>query len=240
MAPNFTLFTNPSEADSQSLVNLPELLNVNDTSVCIRYVFDGTSVSSGYPDKFLIELAMGEINQDFLVIGQSRTDDAVSIPGTGSFYDSYTVNNLSPTAIYRIRIVPVFRGGTGFPSSSLTFATLATPTNYWEPIVARRNTEAIYRRGFTDPVLTRPHLTEGVEVFGERTHGSLANDTDILRSTSLWYSDAPHSEAHELPSGRRGNSLTLVQGTVYMFGGRTNGTTASKYMPHIVITYCIS
>jgi hypothetical protein len=44
-----------------------------------------------------------------------------------------------------------------------------------------------------------------------------------ISNNSMRFSDAVTSTTPVLPSGRRGHSLSLVDQSIYMFGGRTNG-----------------
>lgn len=226
MAPNFTTLVPPDFTDdytNYSLVLLPNLLSVRDTSAKVSWKFNGTAPSFGYPLKFEVEVAVGEISHDFQFVDEVELNSVISLPAEDLFQVEYSLTALSPDQSYRMRVIPVFQQGNGMPSNALIFTTLPAPKNYWEYILPSRSSEATYHRGFSDPVLTRPHLTEGVEVFGQRAHSSPSNDTNILTSTSLWYSDPPTSEAQPYPSGRRGGSLTLIEGAVYLFGGRTNG-----------------
>ncbi|RYH04991.1 hypothetical protein EON65_45940 [archaeon] len=239
LAPNFVPFnpTNSSTPTVLSLVNKPNLVDINDTAAWIEFTFNGTSSGSKYPEFFEIELCEG-LADDWQFIGTTSSSDVVSLT-SGLFSKLYHVVDLLPLSVYRVRVVPVFKqGGKGNPSAPLPLTTLTPPINYWEQILPRRSALGGYGRGLSDPVLARPHLTPGVEVYDERTHGS--NNTyphnvsalETLASTNNWYTDAPHSEARELPSGRRGASLTLMGGKVYMFGGRTNGMCIHVYITH--------
>eukprot|EP01039_Chlorochromonas_danica_P003218 gene3219-3524_t len=233
MAPNFTTLVPPDLTDDYtnfSLVLLPNLVSVRDTSAKIAWKFNGTSTSFGYPLKFEVEVAVGEISHDFQFIDEVELNSVIALPAEDLFQVENSLTALSPDQSYRLRVIPVFHQGNGIPSNALIFTTLPTPKNYWEYILPSRSSEATYHRGFSDPVLTRPHLTEGVEIYGQRAHSSPSNDTNILTSTSLWYSDPPTSEAQPYPSGRRGGSLTLIEGAVYLFGGRTNGYSCASVL----------
>eukprot|EP01031_Cornospumella_fuschlensis_P033526 gene33526-40561_t len=221
------------------LVLKPIVVEINDTAAWIQFTFNGTSSVSKYPEYFEIERS-DDFADDWQFIDKTSSSDAFS-QSNGLFSKLYHLVNLLPLSTYRVRILPVFKqGGKGNPSAPVTLTTTNPPINFWEQILPRRSALGGYGRGFSDPVLARPHLTPGVEVFGERTRASNNTDTrnvtglDTLRSTNNWYSDAPHSEARELPSGRRGASLTLLGGKVYMFGGRTNGYSCASVLKDTV------
>lgn len=202
-----------------TLVSAPQPTYLNDSAAIIAWVYNGASPGSGFPSNFKIELAYGPANLDFEVIDVIDNPLPDTISG-GTFTATYTIGNLEALSTYSVRVIPVFTSnGAGFPSLTSTFTTLAPPVNYWEAILPRRSSKAAFGRGFGGPLSTRPILDEGVEVFGSRTHES-----------DLWYSDTPTNEAQVFPSGRRGHSWTLVDGVVYMFGGRTNGTFRSFHL----------
>lgn len=195
-----------------TLVDQPQQTYINESAVTIQWTYNGASSGSGFPSAFIVELSYGGSNIDFSEIAQIDNPLPSTI-SSGTFTAEYTIGGLMPETLYTVRVKPVFLiGGTGFPSEVFTFKTLTEPINYWEAILPRRTSKQAFGRGFGSPLSTRPILDEGVEVFGQRTHES-----------DLWFSDSPTDQVRVFPSGRRGHSWTLLDGKVYMFGGRTNG-----------------
>jgi len=183
----------------------------NDSAVTFTWSINVAGKNIGQPTLFSIELVEGEFNQDFLEIDKVAVNSPLSYDGSILTF-VYTVLNLSPASKYIVRVVPIYQAYRGFPSNLLLLKTLPSPINYWEPVIPRRTSLAGYARGFTDPVIDRPHLTDGVEIFTEETSNN-----------PIWFSDSPTMQTPYLPTGRRGHSLTEIDGSVYMFGGRTNG-----------------
>mmetsp|Transcript_177 Transcript_177/g.255 ORF Transcript_177/g.255 Transcript_177/m.255 type:complete len:793 (+) Transcript_177:1-2379(+) len=189
---------------------------VNDSAVSIQwnyYTMDGVR-----PGSFHIEYAVGLYSDDFQYIDSISVESRQS-SDTNVLSLSYTTTQLSPSSAYRFRVIPVSLEGYRHASNPVGIQTLPFATLNWEPILASRLRIANMGSGFSNPVLGRPHLDEGPEVFTSKD----SND-------SLRFSDPPTSETPAIPSGRRGHSLTAIQGYVFMFGGRTNGySCASVY-----------
>jgi hypothetical protein len=188
-------------------------IDVTDTTVFIEWSYNIAQSNFGFPTGLIVEIAAGNICEDFRQIDNIETDSS-QILTSNLITASYLVKDLQPLSTYRVRIVPIFTGGVGrgFPSTPLVVSTIASPINYWEQILPRRTSKIWYGRGYSDPVPTRPHLSEGVEIHPEGTH-----------SDSIWWNDAPNLNTPVFPSGRKGHSMTLVDNYVYMFGGRTAG-----------------
>jgi hypothetical protein len=189
------------------------VVDVNDSSVMIEWDYDIATSLKGLPSQFILESSEGIVNEDFHEI-VSFPASSVSTLKTNILKQTYRIIGLSPVSNYRVRVIPVFShdGGRDYPSRPLLFTTIASPINYWEPIFPRRTSKIWYGRGYSDPVTARPHLSEGVEIHDNGIH-----------SDDRWWSDAPTLDTPLFPSGRRGQSMTLVDNFVYMFGGRTNG-----------------
>jgi hypothetical protein len=210
------------------LISPLEQIYQNDSAVTFKWSFDVAGYNIGQPKLFSIEFAHGEFNHDFVEI------DTVSIENPASYNGSiltfvYTVFNLQPLSRNLVRVVPIYASYRGLPSNILILRTIESPINYWEPIIPRRTSLAGYARGFTDPVANRPHLNAGVEIYRQAT-------TD----NSIWFSDSPTMQTPYLPTGRRGHSLTMIDGSVYMFGGRTNGKHLFFSLCHRCHTYTFS
>jgi hypothetical protein len=199
------------QSQNPSLVSKPELNFINDTAATLVWTLTTTDLVARLATNFEVELASGHFSDDFV----TNANVQVKIPdlySNLSFVDTYTIVGLAPDSKYRTRVCPVFGAGRGDCSPPLAFTTLSVSVNYWEPVMPRRLSMAASGRGFTNQVLQRPHLEPGVEVFGE--------DATVNNAR---FSDPVTSETPVIPSGRRGHSLSLVDQTVYMFGGRTNG-----------------
>jgi hypothetical protein len=196
----------------KSLVSTPELDFINDTAVTFVWTLRTNDEIARLSTNYDIEISLDLYSDDFRLYASVPTlkPDTFS---NNSYSSIYTVTNLQPLFSYRFRVCPTFSSGRGYCSNPLSVTTLASSMNYWEAILSRRNSMVGSGRGFSNPVVQRPHLDTGVEV----REAHLSNDPER-------YSDPVTSETPVLPSGRRGHSLSLIDQTVYMFGGRTNGT----------------
>ena len=192
----------------------PQVLYRNDIEVLVGWMYDISLYSSRTPNQFIVEMAAGPYSEDFLEVSRIDIDLSQVKLANSIIEQDYLVENLQPVTSYRLRVVPLYSNGPGVVSEPVTFITLRAPINYWEPIIPRRSSRTSFRRGFSDPVEDRPHLSPGVEIF--------QNDTKE-EEHQYWQSDAPTRETPVLPSGRRGHTMTFSDGFVYMFGGRTNG-----------------
>lgn len=200
-----------SSTISKSLISKPDVDFINDTAATIVWTLRTDDFTARLATNFELEIAFEHFSDDF----QYLTNILVQIPedySNTSYSDIYTVSGLQPESKYRIRVCPTFPSGRGYCSPPAMITTLANSVNYWEPILTRRLSLVASGRGFTNPVMQRPHLDTGVEIHKED-----------ISDNPLRFSDAVTSETPVLPSGRRGHSLSLVDQTVYMFGGRTNG-----------------
>mmetsp|Transcript_127033 Transcript_127033/g.248951 ORF Transcript_127033/g.248951 Transcript_127033/m.248951 type:complete len:398 (-) Transcript_127033:630-1823(-) len=194
-----------------SLVSTPIIDFLNDTAVSFVWELQTTDFIARLATNFDLEIARDHYSDDFQHYTRVPADRPEDY-SNNSFVSMFTVSGLQPVSDYRFRVCPVFSNGRGQCSAPLPVTTLANSVNYWEPTLPRRLSLVASGRGFTNPVVQRPHLSTGVEVFNEDTSDN-----------PMRYSDAPTSETPVLPSGRRGHSLSRVDGNVYMFGGRTNG-----------------
>jgi hypothetical protein len=193
-------------------IEKPQVLGVDDTAVIIQWTYDIGIFAFRTPNQFVVEFVEGKYSEEYREIDRFDVD-------FGNLEDtrrsqSYNLRGLNPTTWYRLRVVPILTSGPGFPSEPLTFTTLRSPINYWEPLLPRRSSLLSFGRGFSDPVQDRPHLSPGVEIFENQVRE---------KELPLWFSDAPTRENPELPSGRRGHTMTLIGDQLLMFGGRTNG-----------------
>jgi hypothetical protein len=199
------------QESSHSLISVPVIDFLNDTAVRFKWDLRTDDETARISTSFDIELSFGYFSDDF----RNLISLPVKVPETysnNSFSAIYTASGLQPTTSYRFRVCPQFSKGRGVCSLPLKVTTLANSVNYWEAVLSRRLSLAGSGRGFSNPVLQRPHLDTGVEV----------REQDIS-DNSMRFSDAVTSTTPVLPSGRRGHSLSLVDQAVYMFGGRTNG-----------------
>eukprot|EP01036_Dinobryon_divergens_P022440 gene22440-30695_t len=137
--------------------------------------------------------------------------------GQSSISLSYTAINLSPASGYRFRVIPIATGGSDRSSAPIFVYTRSVSTLYWEPILPQRLNLAGQGAGFSNPVLGRPYLDTGPEVFTAQAR----NDTGS-------FSDPPTAETPAIPSERRGHSLTAVGKYAFLFGGRTIGYSCSS------------
>lgn len=196
-----------------SLVAAPVLDYINDTAATLVWMLNTSDSLSRIATTFTVEVAFDLYSEDFVTY--HRIDVAVPpLFSNNSFTASYTVANLLSKSNYRFRICPIFEHVQGHCSLPLSVTTLESSNNYWEPIISRRLSLAASGRGFVAPVLDRPHLDPGVEVFAKG---------DDVSENSLRFADPVTAESPVLPSGRRGHSLSQIDQTVFMFGGRTNG-----------------
>lgn len=206
----------PSSWDSQadaldSLIQNPTIDFVNDTAVTIVWVLTTNASTEGIAEHYEIEYVESVASEEYVLFDRMR----VEIPfgfRNNTFTTTYTAAGLRPADSYKFRICPLFSSHRAHCSIPLVVTTLDVSFNYWEPVMPRRLSMSTSARGFNYPVVQRPHLDVGVEIRGEDT-------TD----NPVRFSDAPTDQTPVLPSGRRGHSLSLVDGLVYMFGGRTNG-----------------
>jgi hypothetical protein len=189
-----------------------QVVFANDSAIGLSWVCNLINTSTA-PSSFVIEYSIGPFSQDFYHLG-SQTVPQLSALMTYSFSSTYTATNLAPSTGYRFRVITNSPLGVSAASDSVNAYTLSAGGIYWEPIMPRRVSLASTGAGFSDPVLQRPHLDPGPEVYLSQ-----------VNYDSLEYSDPPSSEKPVLPSGRRGHSLTSLNGEVFMFGGRTNGIT---------------
>ena len=166
-------------------------------------------------DKYVVEISEGLYSEDFAYVATVDAQaDARNEAVEKRF--SFLIEGLEERSNYAVRTVPLLRHGRGEPSGILKLLTLSKAENYWEPVVGHRNAIAASRRGLSAPVLMRPHLDVGVEIFASRT-----------TENALRVSDSPIDDTPDLPSSRRGQSLSLIDSYVYMFGGRTDGYTCA-------------
>jgi len=198
-----------------SVTPTPHVSYLAESSVEISWSGMWTDSRGRYANKYIVEISEGLFSEDFSYVA---TVDAQADPLNEAVEKEYyyLIENLAENSNYVVRTVPLLRHGRGEPSGSLRLLTLKKAENYWEPVVGHRNAIAAARRGLTSPALMRPHLDTGVEVFASRT------TENALRVTDSRTADTP-----DLPSNRRGQSMSLVDSYVYMFGGRTDGYTCA-------------
>lgn len=223
---------------SDSLQPSPPILKyVNGTVAFTSWSFNPDYSAYGSPSSFEVELSLGALSQDFEVVastlalcrfqGAPEWDSPVEARGRvcdGDVFGEAFLTALSPGEVYSVRVCPVFNRGRGLCSTVTSFTTLTMAADtYWEAVWPRRLATVANGRGLAAPVLQRPHLDLGVEVFGARA------SLNPLRVT-----DPATSLTPVLPSARRGHSMSAVQDQVFMFGGRTDG--APSFRLHI--NYC--
>jgi hypothetical protein len=184
------------------------LIYINESAVTLNWLMKWDHSLWGPAYSFEVEISFGPNAEDFLYLGLV---DANYVSG-GNINAYYTVVNLTPQATYRFRVIPIFNQGRGRASNPIVVTTLATTVNFWEPLLPRRVNLQGSGRGFTNPVLQRPHLSVGVQ--------TLAQNTSV---NALRYSDPLTKDTPVTPSSRRGQTLTLIDNFVYMFGGSTDG-----------------
>jgi hypothetical protein len=216
---NTDLVINNAQAFSPLVsTTTPELVHL--TNEAAEFSWDGSWVDSRgrYVREYAVEMAIGNYSEDFHLVTTSKVVmDSLNQASQRTF--QCVINSLEPEQLYSLRILPLLSNGYGPPSQILKFQTLANAQNYWEPVLTHRLAVAGTGRGL-NPVLSRPHLDVGVEIFEERT------SVNPFRVT-----DPPTATTPALPSSRRGHSLSLVEEFVYMFGGRTDGESATLLLP---------
>ena len=198
---------------------IPFVTFINDSAASFSWDnrWPGITVGS-FPVEYYIELSYGAHSDDFQLY-------FLGIPGKNVFsssrnLDSCDVGGLSSETTYRFRVVPLYSrsvSGRGHASMALAFTTLSPATNYWEPIKSRRLSLASTGRGISGPVVQRPNIDIGAEIFTERE--TLNFDPENR------YVDANTDQKQVYPSSRRGHTMTFVpdKGYMYLFGGRTDG-----------------
>jgi subtilisin-like proprotein convertase family protein len=194
-----------------SRVPAPKVTFLNEESVTFEWSLNWDGALWSLAQSFDIEISYGPDSEDFQRIAQVDVDIAKASAKRTSI-SSYTATGLLSETTYSFRVVPVFSRGRGAPSLPAIIKTLRPAINYWEPVTSRRLSMIASGRGYANPALQRPHLTPGVEVYSGRTSAN-----------PLRYSDPNTADVPVFPSSRRGSSLTLVDGMVYMFGGRSVG-----------------
>jgi hypothetical protein len=202
-----------------SIVPLANLVveSVIDTEATVSWTIRSGN-KWGAIHQFEVEISWGPYSEDFTYVGTVDASDRnsvadrplspfLTIPGR------FTATNLEPETVYRIRVIPVFMHGRGRASMPVTFQTLPPVLgNYWERATSRRLSMQGYGGGYSNPVLSAPHLDTGVEIFGERTSDN-----------PLRFSDPATSESPAVPSPRRGHTVNTIGNKVYLFGGHTDG-----------------
>ena len=194
-----------------SIIRTPTIDFINDTATTLVWILDTSNNLLNIPTHFLVERSLDPVSDDFSSFQKLQ----VIIPlgyRNSTFTTTHTIGGLQPEYSYRFRVCPFFLSGRRHCSRSVVVTTLAPSVNYWEPILTRRLSLGTTNRGFNYPVVQRPHLDTGVEVFDQS-----------VSENPIRHADSPTDQTPVLPSGRRGHSLSLVDGSVYMFGGRTNG-----------------
>lgn len=194
----------------------PHASFVTSSSVEISWSGAWTDARGRYAKKYAVEISNGLYSEDFeqVALVDVYVDDADNAAAEKKYF--YLLEGLDEKSNYVVRTVPLLPEGRGQPSGTLQILTLSKAQNYWEPVVGHRNAIASHRRGLTAPTLMRPHLDKGVEVFDSRTSDN-----------PLRVSDSPTADIPDFPSSRRGQSMSLVDSFIYMFGGRTDGYTCA-------------
>jgi hypothetical protein len=198
-----------------SVTPTPHVSYLAESSVEISWSGMWTDSRGRYASKYIVEISEGLYSEDFSYVATVDVQADAQNEAVEKVY-AYLIDGLEESSNYVVRTVPLLRHGRGEPSGSLRILTLQKAENYWEPVVGHRNAISASGRGLTAPALMRPHLDTGVEVFASRT------TENALRITDSRTADTP-----ELPSSRRGQSMSLVDSYVYMFGGRTDGYTCA-------------
>lgn len=205
------LATSQISPDATSLISQPLLEFINDTSLTFSWTLTLLGSRATLPTNFEIEVSNTHFSEDYSFVNAID----VVLPdqySNNSLFSTYTATRLQPGSDYSFRVTPTFGSGRGYSSKPLIVTTLPISKTYWEPVVYRRLSLALTARGFTNPVLQRPHLSTGVEIYDDRTSDN-----------ELRFSDPTTSETPVYPAGRRGHSLTAINDVAYLFGGRTNG-----------------
>ena len=191
---------------------------LNDTAATFDWLYsiNNPSVAANI---FNIEYAIGAYSDDFYLL--DSISYATNGPmGQSSIQLSYTAVNLSPASGYRFRVIPVAIGGSDQSSTPIFVYTRSVSTVYWEPILPQRLNLASQGSGFSNPVMGRPYLDSGPEVY-----------TAQARNNTGSFSDPPTAETPAMPSERRGHSLTAVGQYAFLFGGRTIG---NSFLPFTI------
>ena len=197
-------------------ISRPVVTYVNESAVSFAWWFDWSYSLWGLPERFDVEMSEGTHSEDFWLVGTvpvhfGRADSGFNHNQTVE--GAFTVADLGPVVTNRWRVIPVFGKGRGFPSEPLLATTLDYAPTFWEPVAPRRASITTSGRGLTNTVLQRPHLdNNGVQIYEDGTW------EDVIRDN-----DAPNNLEPVVPSSRRGHTLTLVDDTIFMFGGRTDG-----------------
>lgn len=202
-------------------ISRPVITYVNDSAVSLAWTFDWTYSLWGLPASFDVEMSEGTHSEDYrrvasipVAFGQEDSGFNRNQTVNGQF----TVAGLGRVETYRWRVIPVFGKGRGYPSAPVMATTLDYAPTFWEPVVPRRASLTTSGRGLTNTVLQRPHLDKlGVQIHEENVWEDPEREND-----------APTSLAAAVPSSRRGHTLTLVDDTIFMFGGRTDGYTCAS------------
>lgn len=203
---------------------IPDLLFINESAVTILWTLRWDQTVWGSASSFAIEYSAGTDSQEFNLAGTVK----IAAPSSDNMLNeaaTFTKGGLPPNSPFAFRVIPIFPKGRGPPSQPLVIRTLNLAVNYWEPLLPRRQARVSIARGISNPVtdpsgsgvILRPHLTEGMQIFDERT----SPDVDNLRLT-----DGDTATTKAFPSSRRGHSFTYIdhiRPQVYMFGGRTDG-----------------
>jgi subtilisin-like proprotein convertase family protein len=199
---------------SEAIVGQPLALLMNDTSATLAWHYDSNKASAwGKLQQYVIEYSVGSDSEDFMDFAVVPAPPPSANPLVNM---QYTVSGLSPASSYRFRVRCEFSKDVPRVSPAVTLVTLAPAIDYWEGIVPRRYARATLGGGYSDPVIERPHI-------------DFANGSYISSAlSSVHASDSPTGTIPSQPSGRRGHSFTLVDGLVYMVGGRTNGYPCSS------------
>ena len=194
---------------------------MNESAVTLVWDYDWSYSLWGLPSRFEIEMSEGPTSEDYVLLGVYSLDFPMDYADNSNrtVGGLYTVGSLPPLVTNRYRVVPVFSKGRGLPSHDVLVTTLNYAPSYWEPIVARRAALTSSGRGLSNSILQPKHLDKmGVQINMQDTWD------DITR-----LNDGPTAELPSFPSGRRGQSMTVIDDHIYMFGGRTDGT-YYKYM----------
>lgn len=207
---------------SQLLVSTPEHFFVNDSAVSFSWEQYISNSAVNIASYFDIEMAVGLSAEDYVHYARVPVNVPVDF-SNNTYMTMFTASGLRAISDYRFRVVPIFKNGRGTPSFPCNVTTLKQAVNFWEPVLGRRQSLSSSARGFTNPVVDRPHLDTGVESWDAR-----------VSENDLRYSDPTTSETPVLPSGRRGHTVSTILDRMFMFGGRTNGYTCSNVYKDLI------
>jgi hypothetical protein len=212
-------FSINSHGSQYSLYNngppAPTITYVSESEVELSWSGDWLDNKKRIVTHYILELSEGLRSEDYVEVG--RIAKPIDLTNAAAAREiRFKIGNLSPKTNYVVRIIPLLREGRGDPSSGTAITTLEISENYWEPIIAHRKSSSGRGRGLY-PVLERPHLDVGVEIYEK--------DTSV---NSKRISDPLTQYEKKIPSGRRGHTLSLVDDYVYMFGGRSDGMTVVR------------